>query len=130
MKSLAKKTSDAASDIRLRIEHISNATAESVSVITNIASSVRTIDDANNGMAAAAEEQGATLHEITRALAAASSDVGTVASSIGAITTKAEQVQAQSRAAMAANAQTDSHVSNLRETLIAPLRASTGRSAG
>lgn len=124
VKALAQKTSDAVVDIKERIELISNSSTESVSVLTSIGQAVRSINEANSGMASAAEEQEATLQEVARSLAEASTGVQAVASSVTAISRRAEQIQEQSAQAANAIAQTNQRVGDLRATLVASLRFS------
>lgn len=124
VKALAQKTSDAVVDIKKRIELIAQSSSESVSVLTTIGEAVRTINEANSGVASAAEEQEATLQEVARSLAEASAGVQAVASSVTGISRRAEQIQEQSAQAASAIAQTNQRVGDLRATLVASLRFS------
>jgi methyl-accepting chemotaxis protein len=124
VKALANKTAEAAADINQRIGQITDATSESVEVLTAIGNAVLAINEANGGVAAAAEEQDATLREIARSLSEASIGVGAVASGVGGISGRAERVQAQSRSAATAASKTDDRIGNLRANLVASLRLS------
>lgn len=124
VKALARKTSDAATDISGRIKQICNATGQSVEALTKIGAAVREINEVSAGMAAAAEEQEATLQEVARSLSEASSGVNSVASSVADISARAAQVEGQSRAVSTVVTNTDTRVSNLRANLIVSLRSS------
>ena len=124
VKALAKKTSEAASDIQQRVQHITGATTESVDVLTKIGTAVREINEVSAGMAAAAEEQEATLQEVARSLSEASAGVNSVASGVAGISERAIRVEGQSRAVATVVQRTNQRVSNLRANLIVSLRSS------
>ena len=118
VKALAKKTSEAAGDIQLRVQHITGATTESVDVLTKIGAAVREINEVSAGMAAAAEEQEATLQEVARSLSEASAGVNSVASGVAGISGRAARVEGQSLAVAKVVQQTNQRVGNLRANLI------------
>lgn len=124
VKALARKSSEAATDISDRVKQICSATGQSVEALNKIGAAVREINQASAGMAAAAEQQETTLQEVARSLSEASSGVNSVASSVAGISTHASKVEAQSRAVSARVANTDKRVSNLRANLIVSLRLS------
>lgn len=124
VKALARKTSDATTDIKSRVEQLSEASVSSARALTSIGAAVRDINEANSGVAAAAEEQEATLRQVAGALAEASTGVTSVASSVIGISKRAEQIQVESGSAAAAISQTDQRLSELRANLIATLRLS------
>ncbi len=124
VKALARKTSDVAGDIQVRVQQISSASGQSVEVLTKIGGAVREINEVNAGMAAAAEEQEATLQEVARSLSEASAGVNSVASSVAAISTRAKRVESQSRAVATVVQLTNQRVGNLRANLIVSLRSS------
>jgi methyl-accepting chemotaxis protein len=125
VKALAKKTSDAASDIKRRIEHICSASGMSVEVLSKIGNAVREINEISASVAAAAEEQETTLQEVSRNLSEASSGVTSVASNVAGISNRARHIEEQSRAVAAVCAQTDKKVSGLRANLVVSLRQSS-----
>ena len=124
VKALAHKTSEAAGDIQDRVEQITSATGLSVEVLTKIGAAVREINEASTGMAAAAEEQEATLQEVARNLSEASAGVNSVAFGVAGISTRATRVEGQSRAVATVVEQTNQRVGNLRANLIVSLRTS------
>ena len=124
VKALARKTSEAAGDISERVRQMTTATGESVDVLNKIGIAVREINEVSAGMAAAAEEQEATLQEVARSLSEASAGVVSVAASVAGISTRAERVEAQSRSVATIVSSTDKRVSDLRANLIVSLRRS------
>jgi methyl-accepting chemotaxis protein len=124
VKALARKTSDAAGDIGERIKQISGAAAQSVDVLNKIGAAVREINEVSAGMAAAAQEQEATLQEVARSLSVASSGVVSVAASVSGISSRAGRIETQSRAVASIVTNTDKRVSDLRANLIVSLRLS------
>lgn len=124
VKALARKTSDAARDVSSRVEDITQSTKRGIEVLNTIGQAVREINESSGGMAAAAEEQELTLQEVARSLAEASAGVNSVASAIAGISTRAGQVEIQSRTVSSVVSQTDKRVSDLRANLIVSLRLS------
>jgi methyl-accepting chemotaxis protein len=124
VKALAKKTSEAAGDIQLRVQHIAGATTQSVDVLMKIGAAVREINEVSAGMAAAAEEQEATLQEVARSLSEASAGVNSVAAGVSGISERAARVEGQSRAVATVVQRTNQRVGNLRANLIVSLRSS------
>lgn len=124
VKALASKTSAATADIAKRVKQITETTGDSVEVLSKIGEAVRQINEVSAGMAAAAEEQEATLQEVARSLSEASAGVNSVAASVAGISARTERVEAQSRAVSSVVTRTDQRVSNLRANLIVSLRLS------
>jgi methyl-accepting chemotaxis protein len=122
VKALARKTSDAAADIGERVKQISSVTGQSVEVLKRIGVAVRAINEVSAGMAAAAQKQEVTLQGVARSLAEASAGVGSVASSVSGISTRAERVEEQSRAVETIVSHTDKRIGDLRANLIVNLR--------
>ncbi len=71
VKELAKETAKATEDISQKIETIQSDTKEAVSAIGQISSVINQINDIQNTIASAVEEQTATTNEISRNLAEA-----------------------------------------------------------
>ncbi len=72
VKELAKETAKATEDISQKIEAIQGDTKEAVSAIAQIGGVISQINDIQNTIASAVEEQSATTNEISRNLAEAS----------------------------------------------------------
>ncbi len=124
VKALARKTGDAAGDIGERIKQICNVTGQSVDALNKIGAAVREIYQVSAGMAAAAEQQEATLQEVARSLSEASTGVSSVAAGVVGISSRAEAVQGKSQTVAVAVNNTDQRVGNLRANLIVTLRRS------
>jgi methyl-accepting chemotaxis protein len=122
VKSLARKTSEAAGDINERVKQICSATGQSVEALNKIGAAVREINEVSAGMATAADEQEATLQKVSRSLSEAASGVNSVASGVAGISSRAVQVEAQSRTVSTVITNTDKRVGNLRANLIESLR--------
>ena len=75
-------------------------------------------------MAAAADEQEATLQEVARSLSEASAGVNSAASNVAAISTRAKRAEGQSRTVATVVQLTNQRVGNPRANLIVSLRSS------
>jgi hypothetical protein len=82
VKELSRQTAAAAADVTNRIHTMQSATAGSVTAMQGVAGAVRNIDSANAAVAAAVDEQEATLREIAERLQSASGNTGHVAGTI------------------------------------------------
>lgn len=85
VKELAQETAKATQDITARVQGIQGDTQDAVQAITEIASIIARINDAQSTIAAAVEEQTATASEMSRSVAAAASGVGQIAGSIDSV---------------------------------------------
>ncbi|MGJ5175711.1 methyl-accepting chemotaxis protein [Bradyrhizobium oligotrophicum] len=125
VKALARKTSDAADDIAQRIERISTATSDSTVVISKISAAIGSIDGASAAMAAAAEQQEATLREVARSLTEASAGVAMVAENVTRISGRSSEIEQQTQTVSELVTGTNSRVSELRANLMVSLRRSS-----
>ncbi len=82
------------------------------------------IEQANAGVAAAVEQQDATIHETSRCLQLAAEDTGQLAQAIAETSRRADLVKAFARAASDAVCETGLMVSDLRGWLMVSLRTS------
>ena len=87
VKELAQETAKATEDISRRVEAIQADTVNAVSAITRIEEVIATISDYQTTIASAVEEQTATTNEMSRGVSEAAQGTGTIASSIGTIST-------------------------------------------
>ena len=90
VKDLAQETAKATEDIARRIETIQGDTSNAVVAIGEIASVISTINDYQNTIAAAVEEQTATTNEMARGITGASTQSFEIASTISGVSTAAE----------------------------------------
>ncbi|CCD97928.1 hypothetical protein BRAS3809_1500002 [Bradyrhizobium sp. STM 3809] len=125
VKALARKTSEAADDIAQRIDRISTATTDSTAVISKISAAIGSIDGASAAMAAAAEQQEATLREVARSLSEASAGVAMVAENVTRISGRSSEVEQQTQTVSELVNGTNGRVSELRANLMVSLRTSS-----
>ncbi|MFN6559237.1 MAG: methyl-accepting chemotaxis protein [Nostoc sp. ChiSLP01] len=85
VKELAKQTANATEDISQRIEAIQTDTKDAVAAITQITSIINQINDLQNTIASAIEEQTATTNEISRNIAEAAKGTSDIAKSIAIV---------------------------------------------
>lgn len=125
VKALSSKTSDAAEDISRRISDICKATEDSVDVIGKIGNTVAGIEELTGAVAAAAEQQEATLLEVARSLSEASQGVATVSANVTKISGRSAEIESQARVVSGLVNGTNRRVSELRGNLVASLRSSS-----
>ncbi|WP_414571811.1 methyl-accepting chemotaxis protein [Nostoc sp. CCY 9925] len=82
VKELAKQTANATEDISQRIEAIQTDTNDAVAAITQITGIINQINDLQNTIASAIEEQTATTNEISRNIAEAAKGTSDIAKNI------------------------------------------------
>ncbi len=104
VKELAQKTANATEDISRRVEVIQSDTSGAVVAIGEIAEVITTINNYQNTIAAAVEEQTATTGDMSRSVTEASSSAQEIAASINSVSSAAEfttQALTQSQEAVA-----------------------------
>ena len=90
VKELAKETAKATEDISQKIEAIQGATKSAVLAIAEISGIINKINDYQNTIASAVEEQTATTNEITRNVAEAAKGSSEIAQNITGVATAAK----------------------------------------
>jgi methyl-accepting chemotaxis protein len=114
VKELAKQTAQATGDIRRKIEAIQGDTRQAVAAIGQISGTIRQINDIQNTIATAMEEQSVTTSEITRNVGEAARGSAEIARNIARVAQAAQsttsgandsQLAAQELARMAATLQ-------------------------
>jgi methyl-accepting chemotaxis protein len=85
VKELAKETAKATEDIAKKIEAIQSDTSTAVNAITQISSIINQINDYQNTIASAVEEQTATTSEISRSITEAAQGTADIARNISGI---------------------------------------------
>ena len=94
VKELAKQTSGATEQIRLRIETIQGDTTGAITAIQTISRIVKQIAEYQNGIASAVEEQSVTTQEISRSINDAARGSADIAQSMGAVSEAVQQSNA------------------------------------
>ncbi|MEO1339351.1 MAG: methyl-accepting chemotaxis protein, partial [Myxococcota bacterium] len=90
VKELAKETAKATEDISRKIEAIQSDTRSAVNAIQEIGSIIHQINDFQNSIASAVEEQTATTNEISRSVGEAAKGSNEIAQNITSVATAAE----------------------------------------
>lgn len=94
VKELAKETAKATEDISQKIEAIQSDTKGAVSAIAQISAVINQINDIQNTIASAVEEQSATTNEISRNLAEAAKGAVDITKNIGGVAEAARSTTA------------------------------------
>jgi len=124
VKALATRTAEATEEIVARVEEITDATLQSVGVIDKIGQAVSEIDRSSAGVAAAVEQQEATLGEVARSMEVASRGTAAVAANVAAISSRANRVEEITHRLSDVMRQTDQRIGNLRANMVVSLRGS------
>jgi methyl-accepting chemotaxis protein len=82
VKELARQTSQATEDIRLRVEGIQGSTGEAIGALNEIGAVVAEVDQASRTIASAVEQQNATTKEIARNVSHAAAHAETVSNGV------------------------------------------------
>ncbi|HEX2807649.1 MAG TPA: methyl-accepting chemotaxis protein [Kineosporiaceae bacterium] len=95
VKDLAHETARATEDIAHRIQTLQNDTSESVTAIGSIAEIIAQINEHQVGIAAAVEEQSATMAEVSRSVSESSQAGAGAGASISAVAVATDQTRRQ-----------------------------------
>lgn len=96
VKELASQTGKATEGINRQIEEIQAATKESVASMVDITEVIRKLDETSTAIAAAMEEQGATIQDISRNVQQAATGTSEVTQNITGVTQAAQESGAAS----------------------------------
>jgi methyl-accepting chemotaxis protein len=105
VKELAKETAKATEDISSKIEAIQTDTRAAVDAIAEISGIIRQINDIQNTIASAVEEQSATTNEIGRNIGEASKGSSEIAQNIGGVAQAAKSTAEGAGNSQAASAE-------------------------
>jgi methyl-accepting chemotaxis protein len=97
VKELARETARATEDIGRRIDAIRGNSREAVSTIAEIVAIIERINDTQNTIATAVEQQSAATSEITRSMGEAARGTAEIAETIGAVARATESTSAGAR---------------------------------
>ena len=97
VKALAEQTGKATDQIRTQIAATQNATRDAVDAIASIKTTIQTLSDVSNAIAAAVEEQSAVTQEISGSMQTASYGVTAIASGMDLIAQASERVDDATR---------------------------------
>lgn len=104
VKDLAQESGRAAEEVSRRIERIQSETSEAIAAIGNIAEHIRRVNDLQNTIASAVEEQATASNEMTRSISQAANGATTISTGIASVAdatreTRADIVAAEKAAA-------------------------------
>jgi uncharacterized protein YoxC len=125
VKGLAVQTKALTDDISRQISHIRHAAGETADAIQSMGETVRTIDAANASVAAAVEQQDATIGEIARSLQEAAKDSQELAGAVESVSGRAATVTTLCDRTIAAMAETTSMIDDLGAGLVVSLRTAS-----
>ena len=125
VKELARQTALATQDIGARVGAMQEATSGSVSAMKNVGNAVREINHANMAVAAAVEEQDATLRQIAERLQEVSARTCTVAGRIGEVAGLGEVLVRRSNETSVETALIEARVDELRGNVFLALNRAT-----
>jgi uncharacterized protein YoxC len=125
VKGLAAQTKALTEDIGRRVAQMREAARQTVVVIESMGETVRHIDAANASVAAAVEQQDATMSEISRCLREAARDSDKLAGIVDSVSSRAANVDALCGHTIAAMAETTSLIDDLGAGLLVSLRSAS-----
>ena len=125
VKGLSMQTANSTEDIRRHIEEIQRVTAETAEVVGEITRQIASVDDVSTAIAAAMEEQSATMGEISRHVAETASSASHVSESVTIVLGEASRTGESARALSASAADVSNSIAGLRETIVRVVRASS-----
>lgn len=117
VKSLATATGDATGEIAAQIESVQTETATSVELLASVSEVIRRINEAQQSIASAIEEQNATTHEITRNVSAAASGTQEIERSAREVARSAESTLGAVETTHVASANLSKMAEELRSTV-------------
>ncbi|WP_226582950.1 methyl-accepting chemotaxis protein [Acuticoccus sediminis] len=128
VKALAEQTAKATSEIERHIEAMHSAATASVSTIDSIVAVIGEVSANTTAMAAALEEQGVAIREVTESIAQAARSTDAVSTNMGRVRTRAETTNDAAEVVLKTTTGIDTGSSGLKSTIsefIRGLRASS-----
>ncbi len=128
VKALAEQTAKATSEIERHIGAMHNAANASVATIDRIVSVIGEVSSNTTAMAAALEEQGAAIREVTESIAQAARSTDAVSNNMGRVRNRAETTSSAAEVVLKTSTGIDTGSSGLKSTIsefIKNLRASS-----
>ena len=122
VKSLSTQTATSTEDIRRHIEEIQRVTRETSTVVAEIGRQIAAVDDVSTAIAAAMEEQSATMGEISRHVSETAMSASHVSESVGIVLGEAGRTGDGARALNASALEVSRSIAGLRETIVRVVR--------
>lgn len=125
VKALSTQTATSTEDIRRHIEEIQRVARETFDVVGEISRQIAAVDDVSTAIAAAMEEQSATMGEISRHVSETAVSAGHVSESVGIVLGEAGRTGDSARALNKSAVEVSRSISGLRETIVRVVRSSS-----
>lgn len=125
VKSLSNQTASSTEDIRRHIEEIQRVTAETADVVAEIGRQIAAVDDVSTAIAAAMEEQSATMGEISRHVAETAVSASHVSESVSVVLGEANRTGESASALRSSADDVSKSIAGLRETIVRVVRSSS-----
>lgn len=125
VKALSTQTANSTEDIRRHIEDIQRVAKETFDVVGEISRQIAAVDDVSTAIAAAMEEQSATMGEISRHVSETAVSAGHVSESVGIVLGEAGRTGDSARALNKSAVEVSRSISGLRETIVRVVRSAS-----
>jgi len=125
VKALSNQTATSTEDIRRHIEEIQHVTAETSAVVAEIGRQISAVDDVSTAIAAAMEEQSATMGEISRHVAETAVSASHVSESVSIVLGEANRTGQSAKALSTSADDVSKSIAGLRETIVRVVRSSS-----
>jgi methyl-accepting chemotaxis protein len=125
VKSLSMQTATSTDDIRRHIDDIQRVTRETAAVVAEISHQITNVDDVSTAIAAAMEEQSATMGEIARHVSETATAAGYVSESVTIVLGEAGRTGESARSLSNSAKDVAGSISGLRETIVRVVRSAS-----
>jgi methyl-accepting chemotaxis protein len=125
VKSLASQTAKATDEIAHQIASVQEATGRAVGAVSEITSSIRSVEDVSTAVAAAIEQQSATTSEIARNVNETSTAAREVAQRINEVSDEARSTHERAGMVSKVSGEVADSIAALRQAVIRAVRTST-----
>lgn len=124
VKSLSSQTAKSTEEIRRHVAAIQVVMRETIDVVAEITRQIGSVDEGSTVIAAAMEEQSATINEIARHVEETAKAAAFVSDSVGVVLSEAARTGEGARTLKVSAGDVDMSISRLREAITRVLRAS------
>lgn len=125
VKMLSTQTANATDDIRRHIDDIQRVTQETSEVVAEISRQISSVDDVSTAIAAAMEEQTATMGEISRHVAETALAASHVSESVAIVLAESGRTGDGARSLNGRAEDVSVSINNLRGTIVSVVRAAS-----
>lgn len=125
VKTLSTQTASSTEDIRRHIEEIQRVTQETSEVVAEISRQITTVDDVSTAIAAAMEEQTATMGEISRHVSETALAASHVSESVTIVLAESARTGDSAKSLNGRAEDVSTSISKLRGTIVSVVRAAS-----